>query len=166
MRRVLLLLPVLALAGCGLGRASAPPSPHCRASDPLAGVYHPSRLHVRSRCRTATGIVEAVRFEAFDGDVHVELRLDDPDHHLLSRGNDQRDGNLIVEVIPQDRSTVPIPDVGTRVTVAGPWVDDTAHDWREIHPAWWISAGTIVPASPEELARADDLLRSGGNDEG
>jgi hypothetical protein len=41
----------------------------------------------------------------------------------------------------------------------GPWVDDTAHGWNEIHPAWWISAGAIEPASQNELRRVDRLLR-------
>jgi hypothetical protein len=24
-------------------------------------------------------------------------------------------------------------------------VPDTQHGWNEIHPAWWVSAGTIQP---------------------
>jgi hypothetical protein len=158
-RLALLLLLGVVAAGCALRRhAEPPPSPHCRPGDPLAGVYHPARLHVKSRCRVAVGVVEDVKFERFDGDVHIDLRLDDAYRALLSSGNDQVGGNLVVEIIPQDRSTVPVPDVGARVTVVGPWVDDTAHDWREIHPAWWISSGRIVPASPEELRRVRELL--------
>jgi hypothetical protein len=127
-------------------RASPPPSPYCRGGPPLAGVYHPARLEVKHRCVVAAGVVTRVRFEAFDGDVHVGLRTDSGDE-------------LVVEVIPQDRSVVPIPDTGARVTVVGPSVWDTAHGWAEIHPAWWISAGRIVPASTEELARVQSLLR-------
>jgi hypothetical protein len=156
---LLLLLVVLSTAGCSLRRqAEPPPSPHCRSGDPLGGVYHPARLHVRSRCRVAVGLVERITFERFDGDVHIALRLDEPYRELLSSGNDHVGGNLVVEIIPQDRATVPIPDMGERVTVVGPWVDDTTHDWREIHPAWWISSGRIVPASAGELARVHDLL--------
>src|SRR5205823_177539 len=92
------------------------------------------------------GVVTAVRFEAFDGDVHVDVRTDDGK-------------KLVVEVIPQDRSVVPIPDTGSRVAVVGPSVWDTAHRWLEIHPAWWNSAGRIVPASTQELARVQSLLR-------
>ena len=121
------------------------------------GVYHPDRLKVKSRCRVATGTVEKVKFEEYDGDVHLELRVDQTD--LLARGNAQVGGTLIVEVIPWDRSRVPVPVVGERVEVVGPWVDDTAHGWNEIHPAWWISAGTIQPASQEELHKVDLLLR-------
>ena len=125
--------------------AEPPPSPHCRAGPPLAGVYHSPRLEVKERCAVAAGVVTEVKFEEFDGDVHVGLRTSD--------------GDLVVEVIPQDRSVVPIPEPGTRVTVVGPQVWDTQHGWPEIHPAWWISSGQIVPASTQEVARVESLLR-------
>ena len=149
-----------AFAGCrvGLHRAGPPLSPYCRSGDPLAGVYHPARLVVNSRCRIASGTVEVVRFEAYDGDVHVELRLDRGQEGLLSRGNGKVGGNLLVEIVPTDRGRVPVPRVGTRVSVVGPWVDDTTHGWREIHPVWGISSGDLVPASVEELRRLRLLL--------
>ena len=125
--------------------AAPPPSPYCRTGAPLAGVYHPQRLEVKKRCAIATGVVTKVKFEEFDGDVHVALRT--------------ADGELVVEVIPQDRGAVPVPETGSRVTVVGPRVWDTAHGWAEIHPAWWISSGRIVPASTAEVARAEALLR-------
>jgi hypothetical protein len=152
------LLPLL-VAACSLRNASPAPSPHCRSGSPLVGVYHPQRLKVKSRCRVASGVVEKVKFEEYDGDVHIELRLDPSQKKLLSAGNDKVGGTLIVEIIPWDRSRVPVPELGQRVQVVGPWVDDTAHGWNEIHPAWWISAGAIRPASDEELRRVDRLLR-------
>ena len=42
----------------------------------MAGVYHPERLNVKSRCAVAVGTVGKVKFEAYDGDVHLDLRLD------------------------------------------------------------------------------------------
>jgi hypothetical protein len=126
--------------------AAAPPSPYCRGGSPLAGVYHSPRLELKKRCAVASGVVTKVKFEEFDGDVHVELRTDDGER-------------LVVEVVPQDRAVVSIPDTGARVTVVGPRVWDTTHDWAEIHPAWWISSGRIVPASTQELARVESLLR-------
>jgi hypothetical protein len=126
--------------------AAAPPSPHCRSGQPLAGVYHSARLEVKNRCAVASGVVTSVKFEEFDGDVHVDLRTDAGE-------------KLVVEVIPQDRDVVPIPDSGARIKVVGPSVWDTAHDWGEIHPAWWISSGRIVPASTQEVARVESLLR-------
>jgi hypothetical protein len=125
--------------------SAPPPSPYCRAGPPLAGVYHPQRLDVKKRCAIATGVVTTVKFEQFDGDVHVGLQT--------------TSGKLVVEVIPQDRAEVPIPDTGAHVTVVGPQVWDTTHGWPEIHPAWWISSGRIVPASTEEVARVEALLR-------
>jgi hypothetical protein len=133
--------------------AWSPPSPYCRDGPPLAGVYHSNRLHVRDRCVVATGVVTRVVFEKYDGDVHVSLRPDDP--RLLGDGDD----SLVVEVIPQDRAVVPIPAVASRVTVVGPWVDDLEHGWREVHPAWWISGGRLVPASVHELEAVRALLR-------
>lgn len=162
---VLALAVLLAVVVVRRERPEPLPSPRCRDGSPLAGVYHPARLHVRSRCRIASGVVERVKFERFDGDVHLDLRLDDQDRGLLSSGNDQVGGNLVVEIIPQDRGTVSVPDIGAHVTVVGPWVDDQTHDWREIHPAWWISEGRIQPATSEELKRVRELLGSPGTDE-
>jgi hypothetical protein len=160
MRRLLpLVLVVLVAAGCFLRRAGPPPSPHCRSGSPLVGVYHPERLKLKSRCRVAVGTIEKVKPELYDGDIHLELRLDRGQEGLLSPGNARVDGTLIIEIIPWDRARVLIPEVGQRIEVVGPWVDDTAHGWNEIHPAWWISAGTIRPASADELHRADRLLR-------
>src|SRR5256714_13488091 len=160
MRRLLpLVLVVLIGGGCLLRRAAPPPSPHCRSGPPLVGVYHPQRLKVKSRCRVAIGTVEKVKPELYDGDIHIALRLDRGQEGLLSAGNSRVGGTLILEIIPWDRSRVLVPDVGQRIEVVGPWVDDTAHGWNENHPAWWISAGSLKPASQEELRRVDRLLR-------
>lgn len=113
----------------------------------------------------ASGTVERVKFEAYDGDIHIDLRLDEPDRRLLLDGNDRIGGNLVVEIIPQDRSVVAVPDIGARIVVVGPWVEDTKHGWSEIHPAWWVSAGRIVPATPGELGRVRELLLGRGGSE-
>jgi hypothetical protein len=52
-----------------------------------------------------------------------------------------------------------VPQEGARIEVVGPWVEDSKHGWNEIHPAWWVSAGTIEPASAEELRRVHLLLQ-------
>src|SRR5215470_12128848 len=155
---------VCCTAACTLSRQSAPPSPHCRGGSPLAGVYHPSRLNVKSRCRVANGTVRKVVFEQYDGDVHVDLRPDPGFEDLLGDGNDRVGGNLIVELIPQDRSRVAVPEVGTRVQVVGPWVEDTQHGWNEIHPAWWVSAGRIQPATEAELRTVQSLIQGSASD--
>jgi len=159
-RQLLVVLTlVVVVAGYALRRSAPPPSPHCRSGSALAGVYHPQRLKVKNRCRVAVGTVEEVKPEVYDGDVHIRLRLDPGQDGLLSSGNARVGGALIVEIIPWDRARVLVPVVGQRIQVVGPWVDDTAHGWNEIHPAWWISAGTIQPASSDELRRVDRLLR-------
>src|SRR5205814_2389870 len=135
------------------------PSPYCRGGGALAGVYRPQRLEVKSRCQVAVGTVRKVKFEAYDGDVHLDLRPDPGYEHLLSDGNDRVGGNLVVEIIPQDRSRVAVPAEGARIEVVGPWVSDAQHGWNEIHPAWWVSAGSIEPATAAELRRAQLLLQ-------
>ena len=129
-------------------RSEPPPSPYCRSGPPLAGVYHSDRLVVRKHCAIVAGVVTKVKFEAYDGDVHIRLQLEDG-------------SALVVEVLPQDRDAVAIPETGQHVQVVGPRVDDLEHGWPEIHPAWWISTGRILPASPRELTRAQALLRDG-----
>ena len=130
----------------------------------MAGVYHLSRLRVKSRCRVAVGTVSKVVFEAYDGDVHVDLRPDPDYESLLSDGNDRVGGNLVVEVIPFDRARVAIPEEGARIEVVGPWVEDDQHGWSEIHPAWWVSAGRIEPATAVELRAAQLLLQTNASD--
>jgi hypothetical protein len=156
---VLGLFLALCAAACSLRRHVALPSPYCRGGGPLAGVYRPQRLRLKSRCRVAVGTVRKVKFEEYDGDVHVDLRPDRGYEKLLADGNDRIGGNLVVEIIPQDRSRVAVPVEGARIEVVGPWVEDTTHGWNEIHPAWWVSAGAIEPASPTELRRVQLLLQ-------
>jgi hypothetical protein len=162
---VLGLFLVLCAAACSLRRHVALPSPYCRGGGPLAGVYHPQRLVVKSRCKIAIGTVSKVKFEEYDGDVHIDLRPDSGYEKLLADGNERVGGNLVVEIIPQERSRIVVPEEGSRIEVVGPWVEDTEHGWNEIHPAWWVSAGTIQPASVTELRRVQLLLQgSAGRD--
>jgi hypothetical protein len=155
---------VCCTAACTLRRQVSLPSPYCRGGSPVAGVYHPSRLRVKSRCRVAVGTVSKVKFEVYDGDVHVDLRLDPAYEGLLSDGNARVGGNLVVELIPQDRSRVAVPEEGARVEVVGPWVEDGEHGWNEIHPAWWVSAGRIQPATAAELRAEQLLLQTNASD--
>jgi hypothetical protein len=150
---------LLCAAACSLRRQVALPSPNCRGGAALAGVYRPQRQRVKSRCRIAIGTVSKVKFEGYDGDVHVDLRPDPGYEKLLGDENERVGGNLVVEIIPQDRSRVAVPVEGTRIEVVGPWVEDTTHGWNEIHPAWWVSAGAIEPASATELRRVQLLLQ-------
>jgi hypothetical protein len=167
MRRRAIVIGVFLLcctAACTLRRNSAPPSPYCRGGNPLAGVYHPQRLRVRSRCRVVVGTVSKVVFEEYDGDVHVDLRPDPGYEVLLGDGNSRVGDNLVVEVIPQDRSRVAVPDEGARIQVVGPWVEDGQHGWNEIHPAWWVSAGRVEPATAAELRAVQLLLQGSATD--
>jgi hypothetical protein len=168
MRRPAIVLALFLLcctAACTLRRHSAPASPYCHGGNPLAGVYHPQRLRVRSRCRVVVGTVSKVVFEEYDGDVHIDLRPDPGYEGLLADGNSRVGGNLVVELIPQDRSRVAVPSEGARIQVVGPWVEDSQHGWNEIHPAWWVSAGQIEPASASELRAVQLLLQGSATDQ-
>ena len=48
--------------------------------------------------------------------------------------------------------------------MVGPWVADDQHGWNEIHPAWWVSAGRIEPASAAELRAVQLLLQTNASD--
>ena len=119
-------------------------SGQCKPGQPLAGVYLPSRLHVKKRCVTVTGIVDCLRREP-DGDVHIELRLTRSYRRLLTPANafqrcpHHTGPHLVVEIIPQG-DQLPFPDnsaslagfvtprappAGARITVTGPYVLDT-----------------------------------------
>lgn len=163
------LLTGLALAGC----AGAPAAPAvggsasasgCRAGNPLANVYHPSRLQVLAACKTVTGTVEGVRAET-DGDEHVAVRLDAAYANLINAANtaDQH-GDLVVEIVPADEpgckpgtppraahgsydygvctgADLTPPSVGRHISVTGPYVLDRDHGWMEIHPVWALQVG-------------------------
>jgi len=112
--------------------------------------------HTGGRCCVHT---IAIRSACGSTQKKVDLRPDPGYEKLLADGNERIGGNLVVEIIPQDRSRVAVPEEGARIEVVGPWVEDTTHGWNEIHPAWWVSAGAIEPASATELRRAQLLLQ-------
>jgi len=150
---------VVALAGCGTvytvspSATTPPPTATATGTSSVAcdaelwdHVYHPDRLKVVDKCKTVSGTVESVRYEA-DGDTHIRLRVADPS--LVNQSNiEHQHGDLVLEQICQRRVTqedaidsckgVPhnqdIPHVGDHVTVTGSYVLDQAHGWMEIHP--------------------------------
>jgi hypothetical protein len=123
-------------------------------------VYHEDRLTVLKPCMTVSGTVTGLRPED-DGDSHVYLALD------ASYASALKLSSLLLEIVPADKpGCVPgqpprpasgsydygictganegDPAVGSHITVTGPYVYDTNHDWNEIHPVWRIS---YVPAT-------------------
>ena len=73
--------------------------------------------------------------ELYDGDIHIELRLDPRQDGLLSAGNARVGGTLILEIIPWDRSRVLVPEVGQRIEVVGPWVEEPKTVGAEYKPS-------------------------------
>lgn len=137
----------------------------CAGRDPHEHVYHPARLVIIEQCKTATGIVMFTRREA-DGDWHVGLRLDSGQESLLNAMNiSEEQGDLIVEIIcalpitQRDAvsacvnftNSIPVPAVGSHISVTGPYVLDADHGWNEIHPVWSLTT-TDVTSSPAASA--------------
>jgi chitodextrinase len=115
-----------------------PPAGSC-PSNPLQGVQRPGQLTVldgSNPCRTATGSVASHHVE-HDGDCHVNVTPDAGSAGLLNGVNKSAaNGALITEVIPSH--DLPIPTVGSQVSVLGTWVNDKATGWNELHAAWTI----------------------------
>lgn len=151
------------------------PTKGCRSGDPLANVYHPYRLLVKSECMTVTGTVAYIRHED-DGDVHLDLSLPASESHLLDQANySDEDGQLVTEIVPADQpgcspgqppplpptayrspsydyglctgADVPTPPLGSEVSVTGPYVLDSDHGWMEIHPVWAVTV-LSTPSTP------------------
>lgn len=155
-RFIAALFAALFLASCAtLPPSATVPSSGCRTK-PLAGVYKPWRLHLIAPCLTVSGVIEHVRSEP-DHDYHLNLKLDPGSPHLTNWVNRTwTKGYLVLEVIPMDQGSVPIPAVGEHVTVTGAYVLDLIHGWREIHPVWMIngvgSAGFTESAARKSVA--------------
>ena len=156
-RRPALTAIVLAvLAGaCAQNATVTPASPTpvlagCRAGPPEAGVHSPDRLQVLDPCKHAEGIVVDVAHED-DGDYHVWFKPDPGYESLLNAENHfQAQPAMLAEITPDcdlatnppdaqsaarcPKSGLPIPMLGDHIAIDGPWVLDTDHGWREIHP--------------------------------
>ena len=150
------LLPLLVAVLAGCSQATAPnttlpkPAGACGAGPPLAGIYQADRLQILDPCRHAIGLVVSVVPED-DGDYHVWIVLDPPYLDLMNAENHfQGKPTMLAEIVPDCPSNAPpadsssaehcpptrltVPSPGQRVAIDGPWVLDTNHGWREIHP--------------------------------
>jgi hypothetical protein len=150
--------------------AKKPPAPGSGAcpntNTVLAGVYHPDRLRVIDPCRHITGTVVSVSGEE-DGDLHFDIRLDPAYQGMLMANNySEQHGALVAELMPRDHGHLPAPSVGDRVSVTGAYVDDTEHEWAELHPVWALStnggrvyrSGAQYGGSPAYAHSADALV--------
>jgi hypothetical protein len=129
----------------------------------LDGVYASSRLYVYDPCVTVTGIVHTIE-HALDGDITFDLEIPSDKYYLLNAVNySDHNGRLHVEIIPGDQQRVATPNEGERVTVTGPWLNDTIHGHNEIHPAWLIAQKPPVGGvsiDPMSSARPASASRS------
>jgi hypothetical protein len=108
-------------------------------------------LQVLDPCRHAVGQVVSVVPED-DGDYHVWIVLDSEYSNLMNAENHfQGKPTMLAEIVPDCPANSPPPDssaadkcpptkltvptAGQRIAIDGPWVLDTNHGWREIHPA-------------------------------
>jgi hypothetical protein len=132
-------------------------------TDPLRGVYHPSRLHVLGTCRWYVGTVERINHEQ-DGDYHVDIQPAKGYKRFLNYGNYAYEhGQLVTEIMPGQ--SFPAPYVGERLAMFGTWVYDSDHGWNEIHPIWtieYLSSGRAVTSLPVVPPRYDPDGGGGG----
>ena len=141
--------------------ASLPPATGPVCGDPHAHVYSPDRLQLLAACVTVTGTVAVIRSEA-DGDLHLLLQLDPGEGKYLNAKNVSGEmGDLVLEPVCVHTPTqtdalpacvgyqnpLPIPAVGSHISVTGPWVLDLDHGWQEIHPVFAFN-GVGAPATP------------------
>lgn len=137
--------------------ALANPTPKCPKTAP---VYHPDRLRLLLPCVTVRGTALAVIHEAYDGDVHIWLKVTSPANLLNSLDVYHGVPALVLEISPDcatppadhtaarscPQSPLPAPMVGQTLTASGPLQIDTAHGWNEVHPLTSIELG--VGGSP------------------
>jgi hypothetical protein len=152
----------------GLNRSS-PQKTAPRCSDPYSSeshIYNPDRLVVYRDCQTVSGIVDRVIVEA-DGDYHIRLGLDTLYQNLTNSVNDSAQyGDLVLEIVCANAVTqqsavdacqnyvnhVTVPQEGQHITAIGPYVLDTDHGWREIHPVYSLTI-TAPPANTVTVTR-------------
>jgi len=163
---------------------SLPPAPSSPVTcgDPKAHVYSPDRLQLLAPCVTVTGTVAVIRSER-DGDLHVLLGLDSGQEKYINAKNvSSENGDLVLEPVcvrpPTQPDAIPacaaytnplpIPAVGTHISVTGAWVLDLDHGWMEIHPVFAFNgfgapptqapvAATPTPTAPPATSPAANL---------
>jgi hypothetical protein len=111
-------------------------------------VYNPTRLTVLKQCMTVTGTVQESNVDD-DGDQHFLVKLDPGQDQLLTKKNlKKKNGDLVGEIVCANKAKlkkakdacagwsnpVPLPTVGSHVSVIGTFVLDTHNGWNEIHP--------------------------------
>ena len=155
LRTLAILAVAIVLGACSGGTSGPGPSPPasttvCSPGPPEAGVHNPDRLQVLARCKHAEGTVTDVARED-DGDYHVWFRADAAYEYLLNaQDHFQARPAMLAEITPRcplatnppdarsaarcPKSNLTIPKLGDRIAIDGPWVLDTDHGWREIHP--------------------------------
>ena len=70
-----------------------------------------------------------------DGDWQINVLPDPQFQSMINAVNtSDNNGDMVVEVIPEDQDTVQLPAVGDHIQVWGPQVIDMHHGWEEIHP--------------------------------
>ena len=148
-------------AASPLTTTSLPPASATTCGDPKAHVYSPDRLKLLAACVTVTGTVQVIRSEK-DGDLHLLLRLDPgQDQYLNAKNVSAEQGDLVLEPVcvrsPTQADAVaacagyanplPIPAVGTHISVTGAWVLDLDHGWQEIHPVSAFNGVGLPPTA-------------------
>jgi len=93
---------------------------------------------VLSKCELASGIVDSLTLQE-SGDQRIYVRHDSQYAKLIAVGNSNYHNTLlIVELIPEDQTRVPVPAVGQHINFVGPWVYHTDRNENATYPVWSI----------------------------
>jgi len=108
---------------------------------------------VLNPCQTITGKIDVSKLPQYladDGDMHNQFAPDKQYRKLLT---DQQEtyGNFVVELMARDGGHLPVPPVGSKLTLWGALVYDSGHAWMEIHPVYrvCVEGGSCYTSGPQ-----------------
>jgi hypothetical protein len=124
---------------------AAPGDTNCH-EDPMAHVHDPSRFDVVNACETISGTVTRLDFVQAYGDHVIWVQPDRDQRELLTSANQ---GLFVADVIPTDRASIDLPQVGQHASLSGAWVQDVVSGAMQMHPTWAITTNkTKTPPEP------------------
>jgi hypothetical protein len=138
----------------GSAESSAPPAPSgasaCR-SNPMAHVHDPSRLSVTAPCAAVSGTIKSVHLDPAFDDQKVIVAVDTKYVRYLTPANH---GQMLIDVIATDLTSVTVPDPGSHATFYGAWVLNKSTKAAALLPTWRILDVTTSGATSSGTSKS------------